>query len=69
MRQTVAVGVIKDVEKKAISTAKGGKPVAAAAKGGKKRRDLSNTPIGDRLRVSKSFTQHSRQRDQEIATA
>ncbi|CAF3545592.1 unnamed protein product, partial [Rotaria socialis] len=36
MRQTVAVGVIKDVEKKAISTAKGGKPVAAAAKGGKK---------------------------------
>ncbi|CAM4885601.1 unnamed protein product [Rotaria socialis] len=36
MRQTVAVGVIKDVEKKAISTAKGGKPAVAAGKGGKK---------------------------------
>ncbi|CAF2041372.1 unnamed protein product [Rotaria magnacalcarata] len=36
MRQTVAVGVIKDVEKKAPTSTKGGKPVAAAAKGGKK---------------------------------
>jgi len=36
MRQTVAVGVIKDVEKKAAA-AKGAKPAAAAAgKGGKK---------------------------------
>ncbi|CAF2064854.1 unnamed protein product, partial [Rotaria magnacalcarata] len=33
MRQTVAVGVIKDVEKKAPTSTKGGKPVAAAAKG------------------------------------
>jgi elongation factor 1-alpha len=38
MRQTVAVGVIKDVEKKALTTQKGGKAVATAAatKGGKK---------------------------------
>ncbi|CAF1927373.1 unnamed protein product [Rotaria magnacalcarata] len=36
MRQTVAVGVIKDVEKKAPSTGKGGKPAVVAAKGGKK---------------------------------
>jgi len=37
MRQTVAVGVIKDVEKKAASTKAGGKTAAAATgKGGKK---------------------------------
>jgi elongation factor 1-alpha len=37
MRQTVAVGVIKDVEKKAATQVKGGKPTAVAAgKGGKK---------------------------------
>ncbi|CAF4559327.1 unnamed protein product, partial [Rotaria socialis] len=36
MRQTVAVGVIKDVEKKAPSSGKGGKPAVVAAKGGKK---------------------------------
>ena len=34
MRQTVAVGVIKDVEKKAMETGKAAK--AGAAKGGKK---------------------------------
>ena len=34
MRQTVAVGVIKDVEKKAPATTNGGKPgVVPAAKG------------------------------------
>ncbi len=38
MRQTVAVGVIKDVEKKTAAQSKGDKvkPVAAAGKGGKK---------------------------------
>jgi elongation factor 1-alpha len=37
MRQTVAVGVIKDVEKKAAGTGKGGKSAATpAAKAGKK---------------------------------
>jgi elongation factor 1-alpha len=37
MRQTVAVGVIKDVEKKAPTSSKGPKVVApAAGKGGKK---------------------------------
>ena len=36
MRQTVAVGVIKDVEKKVAAAAKGGKPGAAPAAKGKK---------------------------------
>ena len=37
MRQTVAVGVIKDVEKKSAAQAKGTKaPAIAAGKGGKK---------------------------------
>ena len=37
MRQTVAVGVIKDVEKKAAAAGKGAaKVTAGAAKGGKK---------------------------------
>ena len=36
MRQTVAVGVIKDVEKKVASQGKGAKATAAAGKGGKK---------------------------------
>jgi len=36
MRQTVAVGVIKEVEKKAPSSGKGIKPAVTAAKGGKK---------------------------------
>jgi len=36
MRQTVAVGVIKDVEKKAAATGKVTKSAAVAAKGGKK---------------------------------
>jgi len=38
MRQTVAVGVIKEVDKKAPGTVKGGKPAATtgAPKGGKK---------------------------------
>jgi len=36
MRQTVAVGVIKDVEKKAASSGKGAKAAAAPAAKGKK---------------------------------